>query len=76
ALDSASAFAELQVQARKRLAHGDEQQAALRAERDKVRDGLVPLKNDQGSLRRERDSLESRAGRVPAHLHELRAEVA
>lgn len=76
ALDSVTAFAALQLQARKALAAGDEAQARLRAERDDVRDGLLPLKNEQTALRRERASLESRAGRVPAHLHELRAEVA
>ncbi len=76
ALDSASAFADLQMLARKRLAGFDDQQAALRAERDRVRDGLVPLKNEQSGLQRERDSLESRAGRVPSYLHDLRAAVA
>ncbi|ANH39231.1 Chromosome partition protein Smc [Nocardioides dokdonensis FR1436] len=76
ALDSVTAFAALQLHARKALAASDEAQARLRTERDEVRDGLLPLKNEQTALRRERASLESRAGRVPAHLHELRAEVA
>ncbi|WP_364515985.1 ATP-binding protein [Nocardioides sp. LML1-1-1.1] len=76
ALDSPAAFADLQLLARKRLASGEAEQERLRAERDRVRDGLVPLKTEQAALRRERASLESRAGRVPAHLHELRAEVA
>ncbi len=76
ALDSATAFAELQLLARKGLATGDTQREALRAERDEARDGLVPLKSAQSELRRERSSLESRAGRVPSHLHDLRAAVA
>lgn len=76
ALDSAAAFGELQLLARKRLVSGEEQQAGLRAERDRVRDGLVPLKTAQAELRRERDSLESRAGRVPSYLHDLRHAVA
>ncbi|MBS4754677.1 hypothetical protein KG112_17860 [Nocardioides sp. zg-ZUI104] len=76
ALDSVAAFGELQVLARKRLAEGEAEQARLRGERDVVRDGLVPLKNEQSVLRRERASLESRAGRVPAYLNDLRAAVA
>ncbi|WP_341231290.1 ATP-binding protein, partial [Nocardioides salarius] len=76
ALDSAAGFAALQLHARKQLAAGDDARARLRAERDEVRDALVPLKEQQAALRRERASLESRAGRVPSHLHELRAEVA
>ena len=76
ALDSAAGFAALQLHARKQLAAGDDARARLRAERDEVRDALVPLKEQQAALRRERASLESRAGRVPSHLHELRSEVA
>ncbi|NYD58590.1 uncharacterized protein YPO0396 [Nocardioides marinisabuli] len=76
ALDSAEGFAALQLHARKQLAAGDDARARLRAERDEVRDQLVPLKEEQAALRRERASLESRAGRVPSYLHELRAEVA
>ncbi|MCL2541843.1 MAG: hypothetical protein FWE71_05185 [Nocardioidaceae bacterium] len=76
ALDSPAAFSDLQLLARKRLAEGEEQRTALQAERDRVRDGLVPLKTEQGELARERASLESRAGRVPAYLHDLRAMVA
>ncbi|MBU2694360.1 ATP-binding protein [Pimelobacter sp. 30-1] len=76
AMDSASAFAELQLLARKRLSAGEAEQATLRAERDRVRDGLVPLKNEQSVLQRERTSLENRAGRVPSYLHDLRGAVA
>ncbi|WP_408895750.1 ATP-binding protein [Nocardioides sp. R1-1] len=76
ALDSAAAFAELQLLARKRLSAGEAAQAALRAERDRVRDGLVPLKNEQAVLKRERASMENRNGRVPSYLHDLRAAVA
>ena len=76
ALDSAEAFAGLQGHARARVAASEADQAAIRAERDEVRDGLVPLKNEQKALREERSSLESRAGRVPAYLHDLRTAVA
>ncbi|WP_377322423.1 ATP-binding protein [Pimelobacter simplex] len=76
AMDSASNFAELQLLARKRLSAGEAEQATLRAERDRVRDGLVPLKNEQSVLQRERASLENRAGRVPSYLHDLRSAVA
>ena len=48
-----------------------------RRERDAVlRDRRYPLNQRQSELRRERTSLESRAGRMPARMHELRAEVA
>ncbi|WP_134768434.1 SbcC/MukB-like Walker B domain-containing protein [Nocardioides sp. 1609] len=76
ALDSASAFADLQVLARKRLAAADEQQVALRAEHQAVLQHQVPLMSEQAELRRERASLETRAGRVPAQLDGLRAAVA
>lgn len=76
ALDSATAFAELQLLARKRLTAGEAEQATLRTERDRVRDGLVPLKNEQAVLKRERASMENRNGRVPSYLHDLRAAVA
>ena len=76
ALDSATAFAELQLLARKRLTAGEAEQATLRAERDRVRDALVPLKNEQAVLKRERASMENRNGRVPSYLHDLRAAVA
>jgi len=76
ALDSADAFGELQLQARKGLATGGEEQTRLLAERDRVRERLFPLKQEQGVLKEERASLESRAGRVPSHLDNLRAAVA
>lgn len=76
ALDSASAFAELQLLARKRLSAGEDEQVRLQVERDKVLREQVPLKDQQGVLKRERASLESRAGRVPSYLHDLRANVA
>ncbi len=76
ALESATAFAELQLLARKRLTAGEAEQASLRAERDRVRDALVPLKNEQAVLKRERASMENRNGRVPSYLHDLRAAVA
>ena len=76
ALASAEAFAGLQEHARAQVARSGAAQDALRAERDEVRDRLVPLKNEQKAVRAERASLESRAGRVPAYLHELRTQVA
>ncbi|GAB3866391.1 ATP-binding protein [Nocardioides maradonensis] len=76
ALDTAAGFAQLQEHARRTLDGFAAQQAALRAQRDEVRDGLIPLKSQQTELRSERASLESRAGRVPAPLHELRTHVA
>ncbi|KRA32854.1 hypothetical protein ASD81_13285 [Nocardioides sp. Root614] len=76
ALDSAAAFGELQLFARKRLASGEEQSERLKTERDKVRDGRFPLSQTKSDLTRERQSLESRAGRVPSYLHDLRAAVA
>jgi len=76
ALDSADAFGELQLVARKGLVVGGEEQTRLLAERDRVRERLFPLKQEQGVLKEERASLESRAGRVPSHLDNLRAAVA
>lgn len=77
ALESAEAFSALQVTARERLDEGERAQAALRAERETLlRDQQFPLAQEQGVLRQERASLESRAGRVPAHLHDLRTAVA
>ncbi len=75
-LDNAAAFGDLQLLARKRLSEGEEQQARQRAERDRVRDGIFPIKTKQAELLRERASLENRAGRVPSHLDDLRAAVA
>jgi uncharacterized protein YPO0396 len=76
ALDSAEAFAGLQAHARARVAASEDDQARIRSERDQCRDALVPLKDEQKALREERASLESRAGRVPSYLHELRLAVA
>jgi uncharacterized protein YPO0396 len=75
-MGSAGEFADLQQRARRWLAEWAENRATLSAERDQVRDGLVPAKQRQAELRAERDSMESRAGRMPARMHELRAEVA
>src|SRR5690606_19905554 len=76
ALDNAAAFGELQLAARKRLAEAEEEQARQRVERDRARDGIFPIKAKQTELLRERASLESRAGRVPSHLDDLRNTVA
>lgn len=75
ALLSAEAFAVLQLHARQWLAGWQRDQERIRRERDDVLRGQFPLSQRQAELRRERASLEGRAGRVPARLHELRAEV-
>ncbi|MEQ6903451.1 SbcC/MukB-like Walker B domain-containing protein [Nocardioides sp. YIM 152588] len=76
ALASADSFAALQQHARRWLTGWERTHARLKEQRDGVRDRRYPINQRQSELRGERDSLESRAGRVPARLHELRAEVA
>jgi len=76
ALLSSEAFAVLQLHAQQWLAGWQREQERLRRERDAVLRGQFPLSERQSSLRRERASLEGRAGRMPARMHELRAEVA
>jgi len=76
ALSSAGGFAALQQRARRWLDEMPVELGRLTGERDATRDRRYPISQRQSELRRERASLESRAGRVPARLHELRAEVA
>ena len=76
ALLSSEAFALLQLHAQQWLAGWQREQERLRRERDAVLRTQFPLSERQASLRRERASLEGRAGRMPARMHELRAEVA
>ncbi|WP_439939258.1 ATP-binding protein [Nocardia sp. N13] len=76
ALLSSEAFAVLQLHAQQWLAGWQREQERFRRERDAVLCGQFPLSERQSSLRRERASLEGRAGRMPARMHELRAEVA
>ncbi|GGD30778.1 ATP-binding protein [Nocardioides daphniae] len=76
ALDSAGDFAELQSRARAWLEGWEGDHAELKAARDAARDRRYPINVRQGELRRERGSMESRAGRMPVRMHELRAEVA
>ncbi|CAI9419385.1 ATP-binding protein [Nocardioides sp. T2.26MG-1] len=76
ALMSAESFAVLQLHARQWLAGWQRDQERIRQQRDAALRRQFPLSDRQAELRRERDSLEIRAGRVPARLHELRAEVA
>jgi len=77
ALEDAGAFTVLQEQARERLAAGEREQKRLQAERETVlREQQFPLTQEQAVLKQERASLESRAGRVPSYLHELRTAVA
>lgn len=76
ALMSAESFAVLQLHARQWLAGWQRDQERIRHERDATLRRQFPLSERRAELRRERESLESRAGRVPARMHELRAEVA
>ncbi|MDQ6525274.1 ATP-binding protein [Nocardioides sp. LHD-245] len=77
ALEDAGAFTVLQEQARERVAAGEKEQKRLQAERETVlREQQFPLTQEQSVLKQERASLESRAGRVPAYLHDLRTAVA
>ena len=76
ALLSSESFAVLQMHAQQWLAGFQREQERIRRERDAVLRDQFPLSQRQAELRRERASLESRAGRVPARMDELRAEVA
>jgi len=76
ALTSAEAFGVLQQQARHWLSTAGAELERLTRERDEVLRRGFPLSERQSELRRERASLEGRAGRMPARMHELRAEVA
>lgn len=76
ALLSGEAYAVLQLHARQWLAGWQREQERIRRERDAVLRSQFPLSERQAELRRERASLENRAGRMPARMHELRAEVA
>lgn len=76
ALGSAASFAELQQRARRWLDGWEAQADGLRRERDAALRRQFPISERQSELRRERASLEKRAGRMPARMHDLRAEVA
>lgn len=76
ALLSGEAFSVLQLHARQWLSGWQRDQERIKRERDATLRRQFPLSERQAELRRERASLESRAGRVPARMHELRAEVA
>ena len=76
ALGSVEEFAALQQRARTWLEGWRLEHERLGEERDGVRDQRFPIQQRQSELRRERASLEDRAGRMPARMHELRAEVA
>lgn len=76
ALLSSEAYAVLQLHAQQWLAGWQREQERIRRERDAVLRSQFPLSERQAELRRERASLENRAGRMPARMHELRAEVA
>jgi uncharacterized protein YPO0396 len=75
-LDSAEEFAGLQATARDWLAGHEARLRELTEARDEAVGRRYPLQERRGELVRERASLESRAGRVPVALHELRAELA
>lgn len=76
ALESPDDFAELQSRARAWLEGWESEHAELKAARDAARDQRYPINVRQSELRRERTSLENRAGRMPVRMHEMRAEVA
>ncbi|GAB7005768.1 ATP-binding protein [Nocardioides sp. AN3] len=76
ALESADAFHVMQEEARRWLASHEAEQQRLTDLRDTAVGRRYPLLQRKDELTRERASLESRAGRVPVVLHELRAEVA
>lgn len=76
ALESPELFAELQSRARAWLDGWEREHAELKAARDAARDQRYPINVRQSELRRERGSMESRAGRMPVRMHEMRAEVA
>ena len=76
AVKDAGDFKALQEKARTWLDGWQGEREQLRAARDEVRDRRFPLQQRQADLRRERASLEARPGRVPAHLHQLREQVA
>lgn len=76
ALVSAELFGELQQRARTWLDGWEARHDELGRARDGLRDQRFPLLQRQGELRRERASMEGRAGRMPARMHELRTEVA
>ncbi|UUZ58671.1 ATP-binding protein [Nocardioides sp. B-3] len=76
ALGSAADFARFREQARQWLAGREADHGRLKQERDAALRRGYPLQQRQSELRSERASLEGRASRVPAPLHEMRAEVA
>lgn len=76
ALASAEEFARLQEHARHWLSGREADHDRLKRDRDAALRRGYPLQQRQSELRTERASLEGRAGRVPAPLHEMRAEVA
>jgi len=75
-LESADEFALLQASARDWLSGHEARLRELTSARDLTVGRRYPLQERRGELVRERASLESRAGRVPVALHELRAELA
>lgn len=76
ALTSADGFVVLQQRARAWLVGWEAEREQLRADRDAVLRRQHPVSERQAELRRERASMENRAGRMPARMHELRAELA
>jgi uncharacterized protein YPO0396 len=75
-LISAEEFAALQQRARTWLAGWEVERDQVRRDRDAVLRRQHPVSERQAELRRERSSMENRAGRMPVRMHELRAEVA
>jgi uncharacterized protein YPO0396 len=75
-LTSAETFAALQKRAGDWLARWEDDRDQVRRDRDAVLRRQHPVSARQAELRRERESMESRAGRMPSRMHDLRAEVA
>ncbi|WP_185995794.1 ATP-binding protein [Nocardioides campestrisoli] len=75
-LGSREAYHALVDRAERWLAQHPAELAGLVAERDEVMAARYPLMARRKALGEERASLEGRAGRVPAHLHAIRHEVA
>ncbi len=76
ALASAEEFAALQQHAGRWLDGWAAESERLKQQRDTALRRQFPVSERQSELRRERASMENRASRMPARMHELRAEVA
>ncbi|MEX0426989.1 ATP-binding protein [Nocardioides sp. DS6] len=76
ALSSAAEFERLSERAADWLADPAQEQERLHAARDRLVGRKYPLAQRSAELRREREAMERRPGRVPESLHQLRTAVA